>query len=435
MIGTRWTRRARTAATLVAAGVLGVLEWYAFTRGWRLDREHPEVKLGAGPLVGSWELRLTALVIPVAMIATVAVWWLPRIAQRWGPRGAIGATALFAMGFALALAATDGWSAVIAPVIDKTEYWAGIARARPAGNYLSTYLERQKFYSVHVRGHPPGFTLVLLFMRSVGLGSAWAAAAVSFLGIGLAVGAVAFTVSRISGLDALRRALPFLALAPYAVWQGTSADAFFSGLAATGIAFFVLAMTTHSRRVEVIAAAGGGMIIGASCFLTFGIPTLGSLVLALVWRTRKFRWMVPALTGIAVVFAGFALHRYWWLSGLNNTREFYAAGTAKFRPAFYFFFANLAALAIAVGPAALAGITRMRRNPVAVIVAGALACVLLADASGLSKAETERIWLLYMPWISVAAATLATSIWRQRAWLGAQAVTAIIVQVMLVSKW
>ncbi len=435
VIGTRWSRRVRAAATLVAAGVLGVLEWYAFTRGWRLDREHPEVKLGAGPLVGSWELRLTALVIPVVVIAVLAVWWLPRISRRWGPWRAIGATAVVAMAFTVALAATDGWSAVIAPVIDKTEYWAGLAKARPAGNYLSTFLERQKFYSVHVRGHPPGFTLLLLSMRWIGLGSAWAAAAVSFLGVGLAVGAVGFTVWRIAGVDALRRALPFLALAPYAVWQGTSADAFFSGLAATGIALFVLAMTTQRRRVEVVAAAGGGVLIGASCFLTFGIPTLGPLVLALVWRTRKFRWMLPALLGIAAVFAGFALHHYWWLTGLDNTRTFYAAGTAKFRPAFYFFFANLAALAIAIGPAALAGITRLRRNPVAVIVAGALICVLLADASGLSKAETERIWLLYMPWISVAAATLATSIWRQRAWLGAQAAATIIVQVMLVSKW
>ena len=152
VIETRLTRRVRTAATVVAAGALGVLEWYAFTRGWRLDHEHPEVKLGAGPLVGSWELRLTALVIPAVVIAATAVWWLPRISERWGPWRAIGATAVVAMAFTVALAATDGWSAVIAPVIDKTEYWAGIAKARPAGNYLSTFLERQQFYTPRGEG-------------------------------------------------------------------------------------------------------------------------------------------------------------------------------------------------------------------------------------------------------------------------------------------
>ena len=428
-------RRARIAATVAAACALGILEWYAFTRGDRLSRKHPEVKLGAGPFVGSWELRITALVIPVVVVGAVGVWVLPRVASRWGPWRAIAATAVAAMGFALALAATDGWSAVIKPVTDTTEYWAGIAKARPAGNYIATFLERQKFYSVHVRGHPPGFTLVLLFLREIGLGSAWAAAAVSFLGVGLTVGAVGYTVWRISGIDALRRALPFLAFAPYAVWQGTSADAFFSGVAASGVALFVVAMTTARRRVEVVAAIGGGLVIGAACFLTFGAPTLGPLVLVLAWRRRRFRWMIPAVAGIAVVFAGFALHHYWWLTGLNHTRMFYAAGTAKFRPAFYFFFANLAVLAIAVGPAALAGITRLRRDAVLVIIVGVLVCVMAADASALSKAETERIWLIYMPWISIAAAALATSIRRQRAWLGAQAAAAVIVQVMLVSKW
>ncbi|MEO7397982.1 MAG: hypothetical protein ABIW84_05415, partial [Ilumatobacteraceae bacterium] len=109
--------------------------------------------------------------------------------------------------------------------------------------------------------------------------------------------------------------------------------------------------------------------------------------------------------------------------------------TAKFRPAFYFFFANLAALAIAVGPSALAGLALLRRNAASFVVFGAVLCVLLANASGLSKAETERIWLLYMPWLSVAAAGLATTLRRQQWWLGGQAAAAIVLQVVLVSKW
>ncbi len=431
----RLVRRARIAGSIGALVGLGVLEWYAFTRGDELNRAQPASKLGAGPFVGSWDVRLTALVIPAITVAIVAIAVLPKAAVQLSPSRAIAVTASLAVVFVVALAATDGWSAIIKPVVDKTEYWAGTAHALPAGNYLRTFLTRQRFYSVHVRGHPPGFSLMLLAMRRLGLGSAWAAAGVSFLGVGSSVGAVGFTVWRISGIEALRRALPFLALAPYAVWQGTSADAFYAGAAATGVALLVTAMTTERPIVEGVAALVGGVVIGATCFLTFGAPTLAPLVLALAWNTRKVRWAAPALVGVAAVVAAFSAFDYWWIDGLNNTRAFYAAGTAQFRPAFYFFFANVAVLAIAVGPAALAGLTRLAHNRIAVIVFGALLCVALADASGLSKAETERIWLIYMPWISVAAATLATTVRRQRMWLGSQALTAVILQVVLVSKW
>ncbi len=421
-------------AGLAAVGLLA-LEWYAFAEGFRLQRENPAVKLGAGPLVGSWDLRLSPMLIPAVLIAAGAAVALPHLARRISPWRALALTGLIAAAFAFALAASDGWSGILGPVTHPTEYWAGVAEARPASHYVRTYIERQKFYSVHVRGHPPGFMLVLLFLRWVGLVSAWFAGLLSFLGVMLSVVSVGFTVKRVAGTATLERALPFLALAPYAVWQGTSADALFSGAAAAGIALLAVAMTTTRRSAEFVSAAAGGLVLGACCFLTFGAPTLIPLVLALAWRTRRIRWIPPALAGVAAIVILFAWFDYWWLDGLNNTRMFYAAGTAQFRPALYFFFANLAALAIAIGPAALAGLTRLRRSGAAVVVVGALACVLLADASGLSKGETERIWLLYMPWISVAAAGLATSVRRQQWWLGGQALAAIALQIALVSKW
>jgi len=427
--------RARIAVVVGALACLGALEWYAFVAGNRLTARHPAVKLGAGPFVGSWDLRLSPMIIPAIAIAIGAVVVLPRVADRLGPRRAIAATALVAIAFVVALAASDGWSAVIKPVIDKTEYFAGVAKARPASDYLRTFIDRQKFYSVHVRGHPPGFTLLLLFLRWLCLGSAWWAAGLSFAGVGFVVAGVGFVLHRLAGPIALRRSLPFLALAPYAVWQGTSADAFFAGVIAVGIALLVVAMTARRRRVEVASAVLAGLVLGSSCFLTFGAVTMLPLVVALAWRTKRIRWAIPAAAGFVAVFAIFAAFGYWWFDGLSNTRMFYAAGTAQFRPAFYFFFANLAVFVIAVGPAALAGLTRLTRGAVAVVVIGALACVVLADASGLSKAETERIWLLYMPWIAVAAGWLATTRRRQQLWLGAQATTAIVLQSILVSKW
>ncbi|MEO6126476.1 MAG: hypothetical protein ABIR32_22475 [Ilumatobacteraceae bacterium] len=430
----RWKR---IGVGVVAVILLAVLERYAFSEGWRLQRQNSAIKLGAGPFVGSWELRLSAKILPAVAIAVTAVIWLPTVVRRLRSTRAALATAAVSALFAVALAASDGWHAIIAPVVHPTEYWQGTRAGGSVVDYLSSFLKRQGGSSVHVRGHPPGFSMMLLLLRSVGLGSAWFAAAISFAGVAMGVTAIGCTVRRLAGREAFVRSLPFLALAPYAIWQGTSADAFFSGLASVGIGLLVLAMTSTRRWVERTSAVVGGLVIGTCCLLTFATPTLIPLVAAVTWKTRRVRWIPLALVGTALVVGLFAVGGYWWLDGLTNTRKFYAAGTAKFRPTFYFFFANLAVLAIAVGPAAVAGLVRFRSTArtISVIVVGVLGCVLLADGSGLSKAETERIWLLYMPWISVAAAGVATTVGRQRWWLGSQATAAIVLQVALVSKW
>jgi methylthioxylose transferase len=351
------------------------------------------------------------------------------------PWTAISVTAAAGAVFAVLLAAADGWQAVVAPARDRTEYWPGIAGAKPAGQYLRHFLADQGTYSIHVQGHPPGMTLLLLGARALGLGSAWFVVGLAVLGTGLAVAAVADSVRRLFGTEAMRSTLPFLVLAPYAVWQLTSADAFYGGVAATGIALLVVAMTSTSPHIGRGAAVAGGALLGGCCFLTFGLPTLAPLIAAIAWRTRRLRWIVPAAAGAAVPFLAMSAAGYWWLDGLANTRRFYAVSAAAHRPYWFFLFANLAVLCIAVGPAVIAGALRITRNPARLLVAGALACVLLADISGLSKAETERIWLLYMPWLAVAGASAADTSRRQRRWLGAQAGTAVLLQVTLRSHW
>jgi hypothetical protein len=435
MLRGRLRRFGRIVFLVVAAVAFAWLEVWSFREGWRLERSEPRIKLGAGPFVGSWDWRWSLRLVPAITIAVFGVWLLPVIARRARARISVVVTALVAAVFAWALAASDGWTAVIKPVVDPTEYWDGARRAPPWPTYLRTYLARQASYSVHVRGHPPGFSVLLIAMRRVGLASPWAAAAVSYIGIAMAVVAVAYCVHRLAGRAAMIRSLPFLALAPYAVWQGTSADAFFAGFAACGIALLVVAMTSPQRRVRRGAALGGGVVLGAMCFLTFGAPTLVPLVLALTLLGRKVRWIPITLVGVAVVVGAFAAMHFWWLDGLTATRRFYKIGTAQYRPGSYFVWANLAVLAIALGPAVLAGLTRLNRSRLAVIAIGGLLCVFAADVSGLSKGETERIWLLYMPWIAVAAGLLGGSTQRTRWWLGAQAATAVLLQAALISKW
>jgi hypothetical protein len=82
------------------------------------------------------------------------------------------------------------------------------------------------------------------------------------------------------------------------------------------------------------------------------------------------------------------------------------------RPYSYFVWANLAAFSFAVGPAFWAGVRRAVAVPralpaaAALLVLAALAAVAVADLTGLSKAEVERIWLPFAVWLVVPCALL-----------------------------
>jgi hypothetical protein len=103
--------------------------------------------------------------------------------------------------------------------------------------------------------------------------------------------------------------------------------------------------------------------------------------------------------------------------------------------------ANLACTALITGPATAAGLSRggtALRHPapgadrrLAVLVAAALAALLVADLSGMSKAETERIWLPFALWLLPCCAFLP----RPRPWLTAQAALALLLNHTLLTGW
>jgi hypothetical protein len=90
-----------------------------------------------------------------------------------------------------------------------------------------------------------------------------------------------------------------------------------------------------------------------------------------------------------------------------------------------------AAFALATGPAAVAGLARLRGRRAWVLPGSALAALAVADLSGLSRGETERIWLPFAPWLLLAAASLRAP----RAWLAAQLGLAIALQAWVRSPW
>jgi hypothetical protein len=81
----------------------------------------------------------------------------------------------------------------------------------------------------------------------------------------------------------------------------------------------------------------------------------------------------------------------------------------------------------------VAGLRRLRTLPraAALLVLAAVVAILLADLSGMSKAEVERIWLPFAVWVVVACGALP----HPRRWLAAQAVLALAVNHLLLTVW
>ena len=68
---------------------------------------------------------------------------------------------------------------------------------------------------------------------------------------------------------------------------------------------------------------------------------------------------------------------------------------------------------MAAGLAATLSRARAAWRP-ALLPAAALAAVLVANLSQMSRGETERIWLPFVPWLALAAPGTAAGGWRPR---------------------
>jgi hypothetical protein len=70
-------------------------------------------------------------------------------------------------------------------------------------------------------------------------------------------------------------------------------------------------------------------------------------------------------------------------------------------------------------------------RPALLLATAAAGAVLIADLSGMSKAEVERIWLPFAVWLVLPCGLLP----RRRTWLLAQAVLALAVNHLLLTVW
>jgi hypothetical protein len=386
----------------------------------------PRAALFFPPLAVRYDPRANWLLVAPVLFAVLLVAmsaWVARTA-RW--RVLILVAFAAAAGWAVALAQVDG----VAGLTGDANYLHDVTFVRDPVSFLSGFVANIAHYTQHVRAHPPGFLILLWGMRRLGLGGAgWESAAVIAAGAA-AVPAALMVVRELAGERTARSAAPFLVLAPIAIWVATSADSLFMGVTAWSVATLVLSTGRSGRRSDVLAALGG-LLFGAGLFLSYGIALVALVPVSIAVARRRLRPLIVAAGGIAAVGAVFAAAGFWWFRGLQATVDQYTMSAAQFRPQRAFWLIDLGAFAIAVGPATAVALARLRNRWVWVPVVAALVAVALADLSGLSKGEVERIWLPFAPWILVAGVSLDGDRPEGRPWLAVQAAACLWLQVFV----
>ncbi len=432
----------------IGCGVALFIVWWSVTNGRAEQRSQPGLLLGAAPLVGrssvdgwhwrfGWGTVLAGLLASAVVVAHQRNWW-SRVRMRYVAAAAGGG----ASSFAVLLALTDGVDGLTYGAKHPTEYLANLSSAPPAGEFVRTFVDRVNDYSVHVRGHPPAFILMLKTMEGIGLGGVLPLIVLTAISCGVVAIAVIWTIHLWVGQEWARRVAPFLVVSPSAIWMITSADAVFSMIGAVGV---LLATYGACRRPPRALLSGfvSGVLLGWLLFLTYlgaiflVIPIVIVIVAAAHRRPGAIAVGIGGLIGGLLVLFAFRAFGFWWFEGVDVTRREYLEGSAQFRDWNYFKIGNIGAAIIAIGPATVIGLASLRNRRLWWIVAAAGGALLLSHLSKYTKAEVERIWLPYFPWLIVASA----GVWVfGRRWLvtsviALQAVTAIVLQAALVTKW
>lgn len=437
-------RRARLRGDLVGAGSAAVLVTAAFVVP-RIASESWRSKLyaGAAPLFGNWLPHAGWGTVPAIALAIAVVAQGPTLARRLSWRPLLAVSWAAALGWAFALAMVDGWQRGFAGrLTDPNEYLHEVGGVTDIGAMLRGFADRildfePDSWTTHVSGHPPGALLFFVLLDRIGLGGgAWAGVACLLIGTS-AVLAVAVALRALGAEDRARAALPFLVLAPAALWIAVSADAMFAGVTAWAVALLAIAARPGGKTSAAIAA---GVLFALGIYLSYGLVLMAFPAVAVLIAARTARPLLPALAGALLVVAAFTLAGFWWLDGYHLVVQRYYQGIASERSYAYWWWGNLAATVCAVGLATAAGLSRALSprtlralDPTALLVAAALCAILAADLSGLSKAETERIWLPFDIWLLAATAFLPRA--AARPWLALQAAATLLLVHTILTNW
>jgi hypothetical protein len=434
-----------TRRDLIAAAAAVALVTAAVLVGRYIEDHYGTLHVNWAPLYAHWEPHVGPGTPAAVSVAVLVVAYGPVVAARLRWRLLLPAVWATSAAWTFSLALIDGWQRGIAGRLTTSyEYLRVIDRFDDVGATLRDFtrhilLQSPDHWPAHVAGHPPAATLTFVGLDRIGLGGgAWAGVWCITVGCTAAL-AVLVTVRALADERTARRAAPFLALAPAAVWTGTSADGYFAAVAAWSVALLAVAATRGSRR----AALGSGLLFGLTCYLSYGLTLIALVAAAVLLTARTVRPLPLFAVGAAVVPLAFTLVGFNWWEAYRLLTERYYQGAGGIRPYGYWIWANPACTVLIVGLATVAGLRRVpgrvlrdRAEPegrLALVVLGAALALLAADLSGMSKAETERIWLPFAVWL-LAATALLPERWR-RGWLTAQAVLALLINHLLVTGW
>ncbi|MEH3131927.1 MAG: hypothetical protein PGN27_18410 [Mycolicibacterium neoaurum] len=401
------------------------------------------------PIFGWWDPHVGWGSISAVLIGAAAVLWGPTVAARLPWRALVatawGTSALWAF----SLAMIDGWERGFAGRLTaRHEYLRQVPSITDIPEALRTFSSRILDYQpdswiTHVSGHPPGALLTFVWLDRIGLGGgAWAGILCLLVGSSAAA-AILIALRAVADESIARRAAPFVAVAPTAIWIAVSADGYFAGVAAWGIT--LLALAVHgTARWPVPTAAAAGLLLGWGIFLNYGlglmaVPAVAVLITAPTVRAALRSLGAAVLAALAVV-AVFYATGFWWFDGYVLVQERYWQGIANDRPFQYWGWANFASTICAIGLGSVAGLGRVldikalrSRSGIHVLLTGALLSIVLADLSMLSKAETERIWLPFTVWLTAAAALLPVR--SHRWWLGLNIIGALAINHLIFTNW
>ena len=334
------------------------------------------------------------------------------------------------MAWTLALALVDGRAGLTREIVNHNEYLPTARTVHDVPAMLRGFVDRipagvPGSWETHVAGHPPGALLMFVGLVGVGLGGALAAAAGAHPG-------------RLhdAGGRAGRRCAGSAPRTSRARWRrswcwhrrpsgsAVSADAVFAAVAAWGLAAVAAAATTARGRPRPGAGESlGGLLLGTCLVLSYGLVLLAPAGRGgaprrpgrgdRCRRWRSARWC-PSL-----VLAAFGF-RLWEAYPVLNDR--YWAGIASSRPAAYWLWGDLAALAISAGPGPRRRARLPGRRPPAVTprrtppgwarprwrcVAGGR----LADEQGRGGADLAAVRA-----VAAARRPPASRRWRRRCW-------------------
>lgn len=450
--------RAVVSAASVGAGLVVLLLAASFglphlldidtlaRRPWRDETLVP-------PLRGYLDVKpwLAVPTLRVVLLGVLAWLLLPRLAAtaRW--RLLLPASYAVGLAWLLALAYVDGPDGIGRVEATPDEYLTTALRVTDVPRLLDHFVDGITYgqpdsWPTHVSGHPPGALLFFVGLVRLGIDTPYGAGMAVTVVAAAAVPAVLVALRALDAEQVARRALPFLVLAPAAVLMAVSADAVFAAVVAWGLAVLALAATARSTRAVISLSVLAGLLLGLGVFLSYGLVLIGPLALAVLLAARSWRPLPWAVGGALVVVAVFGAFGFFWWEAYGPLTDRYRAGLGGERPQSYWVYGNLGALLVSAGPVAGVGLAcavpRVRevvrgpsgeRRTAALLALTAAACLAVADLSGMSKAEVERIWLPWVPWLLVGTALLPDR-WRRPA-LAVQVATAIVLQQLVFTQW